>query len=301
MAQRSSSSRGGGSQRSTIKAAGGVVWRDGPGGREVLSVHRPRYDDWSLPKGKLAGGEPAALGAVREIAEETGWRVRLGPELRTVRYQVGGIPKSVRYWLADAVDAVPFVPNDEVDEIAWVTLDEARLRLHPNDWRLVRAAVPKARPASPLVVVRHALSMRRKEWPDDDRERPLSRDGHVQSRRIAALLAAWAPARVVSSTSRRCRDTVAPFASAAGLELELSDALSEEAFDQDPKAARHLIADLCAGGDAVVVCTHRPLLATVARTIGLDLPKKARSNPLRKGGIWVSHPGGCHPVERHTA
>ena len=300
MASRTRSPQRDGGRARSIKAAGGVVWRDAPDGREVLLVHRPRYDDWSLPKGKLAGREPAPQGALREIAEETGWRVRLGPELRTAKYQVDGVPKTVRYWLAEPISAVPFVPNDEVDEVAWVGDAEATRRLRPFDHALVHAALPKARPASPLIVVRHALSMRRKEWKGDDRDRPLTRDGHAQARRIARLLEAWAPVRVVTSSSRRCRDTVAPFAEAAGLKLELSDALSEEGFEADPKPARHLIAELRDAPDPIVVCTHRPLLATVARTIGLDLPKTARSNPLPKGGLWVAHAGRGQPVERYT-
>jgi len=302
MASRSRSSKPhAGRDRQTIKAAGGVVWRDGPNGREVLLVHRPKYDDWSLPKGKLDDREPAPQGAVREIAEETGWHVRLGPELRTARYQVDGVPKTVRYWLADPISADLFAPNDEVDETAWLDRREAKRRLRPIDHAIVDSALSKASPAAPLVVVRHAVSMRRKEWKGDDRDRPLSRAGLAQAGRIAALLEAWAPVRVVTSSSRRCRDTVAPFAEAAGVKLELADALSEEFFENNPKPARELIAELRHGGGAVVVCTHRPLLPTVARTISLDLPKGARSNPLPKGGLWVAHAGPGHPVERYTA
>ena len=278
-----------------------MVWRDGPNGREVLLVHRPKYDDWSLPKGKLDDREPAPQGAVREIAEETGWHVRLGPELRTAKYQVDGVPKTVRYWLADPISADLFAPNDEVDETAWLDWREAKRRLRPIDHAIVDSALSKASPAAPLVVVRHAVSMRRKEWKGDDRDRPLSRAGLAQAGRIAALLEAWVPVRVVTSSSRRCRDTVAPFAEAAGVKLELADALSEEFFENNPKPARELIAELRHGGGAVVVCTHRPLLPTVARTISLDLPKGARSNPLPKGGLWVAHAGPGHPVERYTA
>jgi phosphohistidine phosphatase SixA/8-oxo-dGTP pyrophosphatase MutT (NUDIX family) len=286
--------------RGPIKAAGGVIWREDRDGREVLLVHRPKYDDWSLPKGKLNDREPAPLGAIREIVEETGWHVRLGHELRTAHYAFDGAPKEVRYWLADPLESELFVPNDEVDEIAWVNLAETKSLVRPFDHALVHSAVPKARPAAPLVVVRHALSMRRKEWKGDDRDRPLSRDGKAQALRIGAMLEAWAPRRVVTSSSRRCRDTVSSYAESKGLELELADALTEEAFEDNPKPARALLAELRDSGEPVVVCTHRPLLATVARVIGLDLAKSARSNPLPKGGLWVAHPGAKHRVERYT-
>ena len=109
-----------------VEAAGGVVTRPGQRGGEVLVVHRPKYDDWSLPKGKLEAGETAEAAAVREVEEETGWTCTLGQELTTVRYQDrNGRPKRVRYWTMTAVSDRPFVPNAEVDEVVWIPLSEA--------------------------------------------------------------------------------------------------------------------------------------------------------------------------------
>ena len=104
-----------------VQAAGGVVSRDG----RVALVHRPRYDDWSLPKGKLDPGESFEDAALREVAEETGLRCRLVRELPAVEYEVRGRPKLVRYWAMEVVDETPFVPNDEVDEVRWVEPAEA--------------------------------------------------------------------------------------------------------------------------------------------------------------------------------
>jgi 8-oxo-dGTP diphosphatase len=112
-----------------IRAAGGVVWRDGPNGVEVLLVHRPQYDDWTLPKGKLDAGETDEEAAVREVEEETGLRCRLGRELVRTDYVDGkGRPKTVRYWEMVA-EAGAFEPGDEVDEIEWLPVDEAMGRL----------------------------------------------------------------------------------------------------------------------------------------------------------------------------
>ena len=130
-----------------VKASGGVVWRPGPGGApELVVVHRPRYDDWSLPKGKLDPGESWEDAAVREVEEEVGLRCRLGPELPPVAYRDNkGRAKVVRYWLMEPRDGVArFEPNDEVDEMRWVGTEEAeRLLSYPHDAALVRAAAER--------------------------------------------------------------------------------------------------------------------------------------------------------------
>jgi len=115
--------------RLSVRAAGGVVWRSGPGGVEILLVHRPRYDDWSLPKGKLDGGETDEECALREVKEETGLVTSLGPELPSTRYvDRKGRDKRVRYWAMTPVDG-SFTPHDEVDEIRWVSLADAAIHL----------------------------------------------------------------------------------------------------------------------------------------------------------------------------
>ena len=127
-----------------VKASGGIVRRRAPGGElELVVVHRPRYDDWSLPKGKLDPGETWEQAALREVEEEVGLRCRLGEELPPVYYRDNkGRDKAVRYWLMEPEDeAVPFTPNDEVDEMRWVDVADAPALLsYPHDAELVRAA-----------------------------------------------------------------------------------------------------------------------------------------------------------------
>jgi 8-oxo-dGTP diphosphatase len=120
-----------------VRAAGGVVMRDG----RVAVVHRPRYDDWSLPKGKLDDGETWEQAALREVREEIGLRCRLGRELDAVHYtDHKGRPKTVRYWLME-VEGGDFEPNDEVDEMRWASPDEARALLsYEHDRELVEEA-----------------------------------------------------------------------------------------------------------------------------------------------------------------
>jgi 8-oxo-dGTP diphosphatase len=124
-----------------VQAAGCVLWRRSPvdGALEICLVHRPKYDDWSHPKGKLKRGEEPLAGAVREVAEETGYQARPGAELPTLRYLADGRPKQVRYWAAEATTG-RFTPGDEVDRILWLSPGAARARLtHPRDRELVDA------------------------------------------------------------------------------------------------------------------------------------------------------------------
>jgi len=110
-----------------VRAAGGIVWRKGPGGSvEVLLVHRPRYDDWSFPKGKIDASDATDQdAALREVLEETGLRCRLGAELPSTSYvDRRGRPKTVRYWAMRPLGGA-FVANDEVDEVRWIAADRA--------------------------------------------------------------------------------------------------------------------------------------------------------------------------------
>ncbi|WP_461030395.1 NUDIX hydrolase [Streptomyces sparsus] len=127
-----------------VRAAGCVLWRPSPHGPpEVALVHRPRYDDWSFPKGKLDRGETAARAAVREVLEETGMACRLGARLPSAHYRANGLPKEVSYWTAEALGGV-FVPNDEVDRLLWLPPEAAAEHLtHPRDRDLLEFAVPR--------------------------------------------------------------------------------------------------------------------------------------------------------------
>ncbi|WP_225833874.1 NUDIX hydrolase [Streptomyces sp. NK08204] len=131
-----------------VRAAGCVLWRRSPvpGDLEVCLVHRPKYDDWSHPKGKLKRGEDALAGALREVVEETGCTAVPGTELPTVRYLANGRPKQVRYWAAEAVSG-HFTPNSEVDRVLWLSPAAARCRLtQPRDRELVDALVRSLAP-----------------------------------------------------------------------------------------------------------------------------------------------------------
>jgi phosphohistidine phosphatase SixA/8-oxo-dGTP pyrophosphatase MutT (NUDIX family) len=289
----------------TVLAAGAVLWRPGPNGRpEVALVHRPKYDDWSLPKGKLLPGEHPVVAAVREVREETGFGAVLGVPLPTQRYLALGRPKQVDYWAARALDG-RFTPTDEVDAFAWVTAPEAPQRLtHPRDGDLVAGFAANAGDTWALIVLRHAKAFPRSSWKGDDLDRPLNERGHDQAARLRSLLAAYGIRRVITSPARRCRDSVAPYAEEAGLPVEEAEYLTEEGYPSDGHASFELVESLLAAAEPVVVCTHRPVLpgfaAMVCAASG-DKTQPPRSK-LKPGAFWVLHLSGRRvvAVEEHS-
>src|SRR5271166_1963514 len=187
-----------------IEAAGAIVWRHGLDGPEVLLIHRPRRDDWSLAKGKRDPGEHLPQTAVREVVEETGIRPVLGRRLQSVSYLAGGQPKHVHYWAA--AEPVPrscttasFVPNDEVDGIEWFPLPDAYRRLsYPDDVTVLRDFAKWPHRTVRFVIVRHASAGRKQGWDGDDLLRPLDAKGQADAPALVPLLACFEPVRVVS-------------------------------------------------------------------------------------------------------
>jgi 8-oxo-dGTP diphosphatase len=273
----------------TVKAAGGVVWRDASDGREILLVHRPRYDDWSLPKGKLDPGEHALVAARREIEEETGRRVTLGPPLGIQRYDVfknGSMsPKLVHYWAARVHGEDPdFTPNDEVDRLEWLPTAQARRRLsYPRDVTVLDALDRVVPVTATLVLLRHAEAIKRKAWSHKDTSRPLSDHGEFTAERLVDVLAALGVDRVLSSDAERCRATVTPYATAAGRPVEPHPEISEKGFHKDPSTLNGFSDHAWLDGRVTVVCSHRPVLPALARELGLKAGKYA------PGAFVVAH------------
>jgi len=255
-------------------------------------VHRPRYDDWSLPKGKLETGESLAAAAVREIREETGVVARLGPWLRDVRYAVADGRKFVRYWAAEARSSADFTPNHEVDELRWVTPDVASgLLSYAHDVDVVTRFVELGPPGSVLLVVRHAKAGSRSDWSGDDRLRPLSTAGQKQAQAIADLLPLYGPDRVVSAPQVRCRDTIAPLADALGLPITDEPLLSEPGFADDPDATLKRARELAAQPGVTVVCSQGGVIpdvvAALARDAAVPVDVDVDDVPSKKGSVWV--------------
>ena len=270
-----------------MRAAGAVVTRKGG---EVLLVHRPKYDDWSFPKGKLDRGEHAVAAAVREVAEETGLDVRLGPALARQRYRMSnGRWKSVDYWIARVVgadDVDRYRPNNEIDAVEWVPWADAHARLtYSYDRDTLAEARPLRRRTRALVVLRHTAARSRRGWRKDDRLRPLVRLGETQAQHLVPILAAFDVTAAHSSSSTRCVQSVMPYADVTGWPVKLYDELSEEGATVEGVVD---LVDSLLDGDpdsvgSAVLCTHRPVLPTVLDA--LEVPDVA----LEPGAMLVVH------------
>lgn len=284
-----------------LTAAGAVTWRrsaprpgsSAKGHVEVLLVHRPRYDDWTFPKGKPDPGEDLAATAVREVAEETAQRVRLGHPLPDTRYRVAGGPKRVSYWAARVLGGTdePFRPNREIDDLRWVRpRDARRLLSYEHDLDLLDAFLAlrdtKAHRTRTLVVVRHGKAKAREHWHRDDDERPLTASGRHRADDLVPLLSAYGVERVVSSPARRCVDTVEPFAHRVGVDLARDPRLSEDTSERD---VRRAVEELLAERTPTVLCGHRPTLPWVFEALGVPAPELAPGEGvvlhLRRGAV----------------
>ena len=283
-----------------IAAAGAVVSRKASTGNEVLLVHRPKYDDWSFPKGKVDPGEHVTAAAVREVAEETGLDIRLGPPLGTQRYHVAGgtQAKEAHYWVGRVVggdDVSAYSPNHEIDAVSWVPADLAAQRLtYRRDRETLAVLEAVGKKTHPLIVLRHARARPRRSWKGDDRKRPLSRVGEFQAEQLVPVLSAFGAQRLLASSSRRCWQTVSAYADVVDAEIEVTDALSQE--DATSESVREQVAVLLAAKEASVLCTHRPVLPWVFEALGLEDPK------LEPGSILVAHHrrGKVRATEQHA-
>ncbi|WP_147918752.1 NUDIX hydrolase [Ruania zhangjianzhongii] len=302
--------------RREVVAAGAVVWRMNGRKLEVLLIHRPRYDDWSWPKGKLDDAdESLPMCAVREVQEETGVPVLLGVKLPTVRYKLAGGEKKVcHYWAATAVDPegpaagalhargkIKKCSKHEVDQVRWVEARKAAKLLTRSDDKEPLGALldlweDDVLRTWTLLVVRHGRAKKRSAWKGGESTRPLTPAGQKQSANLVPLLAAFGVQEVISSPWERCAATVRPFAEASDNDVLLAPEITESSAKKRPAGVRALVDDLLARPrEVTAVCTHRPVLPFVLEAVTKRSPHRVakrlpKENPyLRTAEVLVIH------------
>lgn len=295
--QNSSARRGSGNR--VVHAAGTVLWRPASstgatkGGKsavEVALIHRPRYDDWSLPKGKVDPGETAPATAVREVLEETGHRAVLGRRLITVSYPIdspsGGI-KTVHYWAARSAGGT-FTPGNEVDQLVWLPVADAMKKLdYALDRKVLRRFAKQPADTRTVLVVRHGRAGSKARYKGDDTKRPLDKKGRAQAEALVAQLLAFGATDVYAADRVRCHQTVEPLAAELGVRIRDESSLTEEAYTKSPKRARNRLLQIAARSGTPVICSQGKvipdLIAWWCERDGVR-PDKARNH---KGSTWV--------------
>ena len=275
-----------------IQAAGAVLWRRlSEDLLQVALIHRPRYDDWSFPKGKVEAGEAEISCAHREVLEETGYDAVFGPELCKVQYEVGEDLKTVRYWSAQAIGEPSAVHDtEEVDQLIWVTVSDAYTKLsRKGDQEVLKNFEKFGADTTPLILLRHGKAIAREEWEGDDGDRPLAQLGQQQAKRMHAIYLPFAVSEIHSSDAVRCYETVSPMARTMSLNLVYWSELSEYAFEKDKKAAINVVNDIIESEARAIVCGHNPVIpGIVAKFIGKKNFKEL-DHGLLPGEAWILH------------
>jgi 8-oxo-dGTP diphosphatase len=272
-----------------ILAAGAVLWRsvDGSSDVEVAIVHRPRYNDWSLPKGKVDQGETEPATAVREVHEETGHRAHLGRALATVRYPVLQGVKRVRYWAGRDLGG-EFTATAEVDDLVWMPAKDAMGKVsYPHDRKVLRRFAKLPADTKTLLIVRHGTAGSKKRYKGDDRNRPLDKHGRAQAELLVGQLLAFGPTSVYATDRLRCIQTIEPVADELGAEIILEPRLTEEEYWRNRAKARQRFVDIAAADGSPVICTQGKVIPDLIQwwcERDRVKPDKSRNG---KGSTWV--------------
>lgn len=280
-----------------VLASGGVVWRSAGTEIEILLIHRDRYRDWTLPKGKLDKGESDLEAALREVHEETGMVCKPGVPIGTMRYGLSnGKVKRVHYWSMEAIDG-SFAPNDEVDEVVWATPAVAgRILTYRHDVDLVTSLQDNWwNLTGRIYLVRHATAGRRKDWKGEDVKRPLSNRGWEQANEIGTFLADAQVERLLSSSYVRCLQTFEPAAALLGIKVEKSDALFE---GNGTKRLEKLMKKI--GNTSAALCSHGDIIPAMLESLSAAGTVLENDLESAKGSIWtIDVVDGSFPTARY--
>jgi 8-oxo-dGTP diphosphatase len=252
-----------------IQAAGAVLWRKSDKSKlEIAIIHRPRYDDWSLPKGKVETGESHISAGYREIQEETGYESTFGPEIGTVVYKLEGAPKEVRYWAAAATVKTGTPNPQEVDEVSWLEPEKAKEKLTNKDDRaIVNFFLEFGADTFPIILLRHAKALKRTDWDGDDGDRPLEHRGQLQAKRLLPIYLPYGISEVHTSDALRCIETIDLMARLIEKTPIFSADLSEYGYAKDKEAPLDYVQDLMDRGAPAIICSHNPIIPKLVKKL----------------------------------
>ena len=268
-----------------------MLWRESSAGEiEVALVHRPRYGDWSLPKGKIDENETALACAYREVFEETGIKARFTRQLGAVEYEDNGAQKRVKYWVAQALGASDFVANEEVDQLRWLKpTDSIELATHQSDKEMIERFLEIEGPTDTLIILRHTKALERGDWDGDDSLRTLNENGIAQAQALINHLAPFAIDEIYTSDFTRCVQTVSPLGESRGLVVSKVPSLNEATFESDPERSISFANALKQDERNILICSHNPVIPTMLRGILNTKLKNKDLIKLEPGDAWLVH------------
>lgn len=277
---------GGSKSARRVRAGGGIVWRRGPSGIEVVLVHRPTYDDWSFPKGKLLDGESEFDAALREVEEEIGVPCRAGRDLGVLSYPDGRMrPKTVRYWAMTPADGQAIAASNEIDEARWVGVaDAGSLLTYRHDREFFERVRTTLADVTPVFLVRHGVAADRNHWSGPDDRRPLTEEGRLQADRLADAFADQPFALLLSSPFLRCVQTLVPLARARGLQIEPRDELVE---GRPLGYIEKLVSEVATAGPAALCVHGEAMQQLVGELFDRGTAMTGDRDDHAKGGMWV--------------
>lgn len=277
---------------SVIVAAGAVVWRKSAKGiTEIAIIHRPKYDDYSLPKGKIEPNESLISCAFREVFEETNLTTQFGPFLGEVEYFSPDGLKKVSYWSAKSIDEDSvFKPNNEVDQLLWSPLSKAIDKLtSETDKEIIGRFVNSFYDSQPIILLRHAKALARSEWPADDDDRPLDALGQTQASRLLSIYQVFNVKEIHTSDAIRCYDTVSPMAKALNLNLIVTGKVSESSFKKDKEKAFDYLKELLKADKSTILCSHNPVLPKLLTKVSKKNDLTPDEDKLQPADAWILH------------
>jgi 8-oxo-(d)GTP phosphatase len=284
---------------SPILAAGAVLWRKSEKQKiEVLIIHRPKYDDWTFPKGKAEIGEPLIACAYREVLEETNIETAFGPYLGEVEYLTNDGKKKVSFWSAKVVKEKEFNPNAEVDQLKWVEVTKVKEMLTlDTDIKILEQFLKIELDTKPLILLRHAKAVTRDEWQGEDDDRSLDSYGQNQAKRLLAMYQVFNLEQIHSSDAVRCYDTVVAIAKGLNIKLEVTGKLSESTFKKDKEKAFDYAKDLMKLNESVLLCSHNPILPKMLNKLTKKSEVDADEGKLLPADGWVIHRIGKEVIQ----
>lgn len=275
----------------SILAAGALVWRKSKEKKvEIAIIHRPKYDDWTIPKGKVESNESLIACAYREVIEETSIETEFGRYLGEINYQSLEGPKQVSFWSARVLKENLFTPHSEVDQIKWVEVSKAdNLLSLDTDREILNKFIKSKYDTKPLILLRHAKAISRDEWQGDDDDRPLDALGQGQAKRLLSIYQVFNLQQIHTSDAIRCYDTVQPMAKSLGLKLEVSSKVSESSFKKDRDTAFDYAKDLMKADNRVLLCSHNPILPKMLNKLGKNSDVDTDEEKLSPADALVIH------------